>query len=170
MSCLDARSSIGKTGRSFSESAATNMQRWYPKKYLFLEESHPQLQSGCENFRLQPQPEPFGQPQILLGRSSLAVSRGVPSPASERRRGFIRFLRTELSRNCALYSRKIRKNGLLFGRWMRCIRGRSFAAALSVWQGVLSPRFLPFSGFGFLCLTWLTQLSLSDCHNRLKKS
>lgn len=28
----------------------------------------------------------------------------------------------------------------------RCISGRSFAAALSVSQGVLSSRFLPFSG------------------------
>ena len=67
--------------------------------------------------------------------------------------GCISPLLTDSSRNRALYSQKTRKKGLLFGRWMRCIKGRSLAAALSVSQGVLSPRFLPFSGFAFLCLT-----------------
>ncbi|MCI8564136.1 MAG: hypothetical protein HFH69_11590 [Lachnospiraceae bacterium] len=52
------------------------------KKYLFLEESNLHLQSGCKNLCLQPQSEPFGQPQILLERSSLAVFSGVPSLAN----------------------------------------------------------------------------------------
>ena len=51
--------------------------------------------SAPENFRLQPQSEPSQQLQILLERSSLAVSRGVPSPASESCRGFISPLRTD---------------------------------------------------------------------------
>jgi len=114
------------------------------------------LQSGWENLRLQPQSEPFGQPQILLERSSLAVSSGVPSPARERCPGVTSPLRTDTSKNYALYGRKIRQNGLLFGRWIHCNKGKEFrGGAFGVTWGFVTTFF---ASFGL----WFFMLNLTD--------